>query len=71
MKRYLLMAGVEGGSDIGTNSWIAAFATVEEARAKVQQISTHNLYNDIVYMVEGREKIYSWVRIVDLSKWID
>ena len=61
-KYFLLIAGDQFYPERGTEDWIDAYETMEEAEAQVTVITNH--------LCEISGKKYDWYDIVDLRPWI-
>lgn len=61
-KYFLLIAGETYYPERGSENWIDAYETMEEAETQVTKINNH------LYKIDGKD--YNWYNIVDLRPWI-
>ena len=61
-KYFLLIAGDQFYPERGTEDWIDAYETMEEAEAQVTKITNH------LCKINGED--YGWYNVVDLRPWI-
>jgi hypothetical protein len=72
IKNFLLIAGDNYYPESGTDDWIAAFETHEEAKAEV--VTEPSCDPSVTERWWGAHLIrgchYDWYEIVDINKWI-
>jgi hypothetical protein len=70
LKLFLLIAGHSYYPQSGTQDWIGAFETKEEAESKVIKAGDKRIKFETYYPYVIENIGYDWFKIVDLKDWI-